>query len=272
MLVSFRLPLLNEEMDINDAAGIQALLEQLRSSQAWQEAVALPTAPNEPNIVPEPEESNSAPSASVAELLSQLRTEPDTSTLDRPSEPTPSLPKPTTPATPHLTPLTPTAPTADLSDLSRHLTFQQALPVIANLSGNPNLIQTLKSVRVLLTCLLELMFPSQMKDEQHALETRLMEERKAIVTKYEEKVKVAKTKASMIGSGMSKHEASMLSGAFHKELKSFDTERVLTAWDGLVSQQQDALSQLGIPIMFASTEPSHRESQQKVIQVLEGLL
>ncbi|KIK65732.1 hypothetical protein GYMLUDRAFT_258424 [Collybiopsis luxurians FD-317 M1] len=237
-------------MDINDAAGIQALLEQLKSSQAWQEAVASSSAPNENQVAPQAEEhcleesqSDSAPSSSVAELLSQLQTEPNT---DHSSELSPSRSVPQPISTPSIRTV----------DESRHLTFQQALPVIASLSANPQFIQTLKSI----------------KEEQNALENRLLDERKAIIAKYEDKLKVAKTKASMIGSGISKHEASMLSETFQKELKSFDAQRALPAWDGLVVQQQETLAQMGVPTMFASVDASTRERQQKVIQVLEGLL
>lgn len=42
----------------------------------------------------------------------------------------------------------------------------------------------------------------------------------------------------------------MMSSAFRKELQKFDAERVLPAWDGLVSKQQTALENLGVPTMF----------------------
>lgn len=51
----------------------------------------------------------------------------------------------------------------------------------------------------------------------------------------------------------------MLSDAFEKELKRFDVERVLPAWDGLVLQQQEALAQMGVPTMVSTTDPSLRE-------------
>ncbi|KAE9395640.1 hypothetical protein BT96DRAFT_141127 [Gymnopus androsaceus JB14] len=240
-------------MDINDSAGIQALLEQLKSSQAWKDAVASSDTINENesfqqhNVDDASQPNPPTPSVSVATLLSQLQAEPysdATTSQDHTFDSFLPL-SPPHPATP-----------GQRADDSRYLTFHQALPVIAGLSEDPRFSKTLKS----------------MKDEQNALETRLWEERKAILAKYEEKIKVAKTKATMIGSGISKHEAKMLSDAFEKELKRFDMERVLPAWDGLVLQQQEALAQMGVPTMFSTTDPSLREKQQKMIQVLDGLI
>lgn len=82
----------------------------------------------------------------------------------------------------------------------------------------------------------------------------------------------------------------MLSDAYKKELKKFDTERVLVAWDGLVAKQQSALENLRVPAMFKTDISTDREvtdviaqkrslphlltseqRQQRVIQVLEGI-
>jgi len=104
------------------------------------------------------------------------------------------------------------------------------------------------------------------------VERELWQERSAIRAKYEEKVKVAKTRATMIGTGLSQHEAEMLSQAYEKDLKRFDAERVLPAWDGLVTSQQAALAQLKIPTMFPTAVKNDRERQQRVIQVLEGIV
>ena len=46
----------------------------------------------------------------------------------------------------------------------------------------------------------------------------------------------------------------MLSDGFQKELKKFDTERVLPAWDGLVRGQQARLEALKVPTMFVTSE------------------
>ncbi|KAJ3878780.1 hypothetical protein F5051DRAFT_404799 [Lentinula edodes] len=245
-------------MDANDTQGIQALLEQLQHSQAWKDAVASSHPDGSPQHILDTPQSNSAPQAvSVAALLSQLQTEPRPNVVDTlqnhhhlaafqndASESSFSMTLPASNNSVHRV------------DDHRYLTFQQALPLIARKSASPSFAEALKA----------------MKQEQEILEIKLSDERKAILSKYETRVNVAKTKASMIGSGISRHEANMLVDAFEKELKRFDVERVLPAWDGLVLQQQEALFQMGVPTMFATTELSEREKQQKIMQVLEGLI
>ncbi len=50
----------------------------------------------------------------------------------------------------------------------------------------------------------------------------------------------------------------MLSDAFKKEIYKFDNERVLPAWDGLVSRQQGELAQKGVPTMFVTSDMQDR--------------
>jgi hypothetical protein len=45
-----------------------------------------------------------------------------------------------------------------------------------------------------------------------------------------------------------------MSDNFGKELKKFDVERVLPAWDGLVRGQQARLEALKVPTMFVTSE------------------
>lgn len=45
-----------------------------------------------------------------------------------------------------------------------------------------------------------------------------------------------------------------LSDGFQKELRKFDVERVLPAWDGLVRGQQARLEALEVPTMFVTSE------------------
>ncbi|TFY78100.1 hypothetical protein EWM64_g5910 [Hericium alpestre] len=112
-----------------------------------------------------------------------------------------------------------------------------------------------------------------MKREQDQLEKKLWEERQAIKKKHEEKVKVAKTKASMVGAGgLSKHEADMFSDAVRKELQKFDAERAVPAWDGLVAKQQAVLEALAVPTMFVTSSTSDVEKQQRVMQVLQNVV
>jgi hypothetical protein len=51
----------------------------------------------------------------------------------------------------------------------------------------------------------------------------------------------------------------MLSDACKKELRRFDSERVLVAWDGLITQQQEHLARLGVPTMFVTDVVADRE-------------
>lgn len=51
----------------------------------------------------------------------------------------------------------------------------------------------------------------------------------------------------------------MLSDAYEKELKKFDVERVLVAWDGLVAKQQATLENLQVPTMFKTDITTDRE-------------
>jgi hypothetical protein len=45
-----------------------------------------------------------------------------------------------------------------------------------------------------------------------------------------------------------------MSDNFRKELKKFDVERVLPAWDALVRGQQARLEALKVPTMFVTSE------------------
>lgn len=47
--------------------------------------------------------------------------------------------------------------------------------------------------------------------------------------------------------------------AFQKELRKFDIERALPAWDGLISKQQTELESMGVPSMYLTTLTADRE-------------
>ncbi|KAI6165064.1 hypothetical protein EDD17DRAFT_326202 [Pisolithus thermaeus] len=138
----------------------------------------------------------------------------------------------------------------------RFITFQQALPHLSQLASNSKFIAAV----------------GRLRGEQKELEQKLWEERSAIRRKHEEKVKVARTKASMTGAELSKHEVDMLNDAFRREVQKFDAERVLIAWDALIEKQQVALETLGVPAMFRTGSKENLEKQKKVMQVLEGLI
>lgn len=48
--------------------------------------------------------------------------------------------------------------------------------------------------------------------------------------------------------------------AYKKELRKFDTQRVVVAWDALISKQQAALESLGVPVMYVSHLTSDAEA------------
>ena len=50
-----------------------------------------------------------------------------------------------------------------------------------------------------------------------------------------------------------------LTATFRAELRKFDRERALPAWDGLVTKQQAALEGWGAPAMFPTTHAPDRE-------------
>ncbi|KAF8211554.1 hypothetical protein K438DRAFT_1807509 [Mycena galopus ATCC 62051] len=243
--------------NINDPAGVKALLDRLRASQAWQSVVNPP-----PETQPAPSSSRSEPtpgSSSVAALLSQLNSAPvpappSTQPVAASSNTRP-LPSP---SKDYIRPPPPPPESYALAEDVRSLTFQQALPRLAQLSDDPAVVSTIQ----------------KLKQEQDTLERELWAERTGIRVKYEEKVKVAKVKATLIGAGtgLSKHEADMLIQAYERELARFDRERVLPAWDGLVTSQQATLAQLRVPTMFPTAVKGDRERQQRVIQVLEGIV
>ncbi|TFY58570.1 hypothetical protein EVJ58_g6344 [Rhodofomes roseus] len=239
--------------NINDPAGVKALLEQLRASQAWQDVVQTPPE-NVPQPAPGPSSGSTssattqsssstsdqavhsstaanlahdpsaslvhspgsdlladssghpldAPSPSVASLLSQLQsssTPPPRHVFTPISSTSSSLPL--APAPPFHSSATEAsaAPTTGLpvprlssarKDDLRNLTFQQALPHLAQLAEDPGFVDAI----------------STMRRDQTDLERQLWDERRAILSKHEEKVKVARIKATLVGgTGLTQYEA-----------------------------------------------------------------
>ena len=50
-----------------------------------------------------------------------------------------------------------------------------------------------------------------------------------------------------------------MTGAFKKEIVAFDRDRVMPAWDGLVSRQQQELERVKIPTMYPTSVPQDRQ-------------
>ncbi|CAA7259483.1 unnamed protein product [Cyclocybe aegerita] len=253
--------------NINDPAGVAALLDQLKSSAAWQ---ALTNASQPATVQPDtgpPPFVNVAPSiaaervassengpagdstfsnTSVASLLSQLKTISTGPNLQR---------NPTSHYVSSSVALHGQPTTDGIEDLTK-LSFAQSLPLVSNLAEDPAFVSSVK----------------RLKNDQEDLERQLWTEREAIYTKYHEKFKVAQTKAQMIGTTVSQHEQDMMNDAFKKEIFKFDHDRVIPAWDGLVSRQQLELAQLKVPTMFVTGEARDRERQNQVANVLATIV
>ncbi|GBE79211.1 hypothetical protein BKA93DRAFT_823902 [Sparassis latifolia] len=302
--------------NINDPAGVKALLERLRSSQAWQDiAQVAPATSSNSHVAPPPPPVHvprsgfkpvdsdaftseappsvapalwtssvevaqpSSSSSSVAALLSQLHGSPSFNAVVAPVPPPAAPPvdvnycgtqhfdrhQPISesqstlapcPAAPESAAAPPLAPPAVRKQDLRSYTFQQALPQLARLSEDPEFVKSI----------------SAMKEEQADLERQLWEERREIQHKYEDKVNSTRTKAKIIGVGLTQHEADMISDALRKELQNFDSTRAIPAWDGLLAKQQAALQSLGVPAMYPTTVTTDREKQQKIVQVLGGIV
>jgi len=119
--------------NINDPAGIKALLEQLRTSQAWQETVGTTVAPTVSGAPP-------STTGAVAALLSQLQTPLNALPVIEPERvPTsPEEPPLSSPSPPPPPPPVPQVP--QRSQDVKSLTFQQSLPVLAQPSADPNFV------------------------------------------------------------------------------------------------------------------------------------
>ncbi|KAI9063425.1 alpha/beta-hydrolase, partial [Trametes sanguinea] len=299
-----------------DTNAIQALLDQLKSSEAWQRAVAanaaqpaagtVETQYDAKSALAQPETDNatrsfgstplSAPppnhntqqglegsatlgpastnTQSVASLLSQLQASSTFAAVagqsrapgsQQPAYAPPPAGSPEFPGPDAALPSSITATTAPSTttvapapralpprqDL-RNCTFQQALPHIARLSEDAGFLKALTAMRA----------------EQADLERQLWKERREIQRKHEERVKTARTKASIIGAGLTQYEADTMTDSFRAELAKFDRERVLPAWDGLLTKQQAALESLGVPAMFPTTHKADREVRAQSRQVI----
>ncbi|EIW82463.1 hypothetical protein CONPUDRAFT_136957 [Coniophora puteana RWD-64-598 SS2] len=261
--------------DINDATKVRTLLEQLRSSEAWQATIANPTQPKPPSSCSSEapssatrgqesvsSHSSTSPIPSVASLLSQL-TSTDSrhhASTSAPFSASADVPSgwPSLDAEASFHPYIPPA-TVDRGSQGdvKTLTFQQALPILTKLGEDPAFILSLK----------------QLKEKQNQLERRLWDERQAIEKKYQDKVAVTQRKTELIGGGgVSKHDAEMLNSAYRMELKRFEEERIVNAWDSLVAEQQFTLEAAGVPTIFGTDSKTELEKQRNVMQVLDALI
>ena len=146
-------------LNINDPTSVQALLDQLRGSQAWKDITApiegdIPDSlgnSDDPQTSPHSTDFNTtsetaSTSTSVASLLSQLRSSPSWTAAGGPgsneiSQATNSLSPPTVPA-PAPASIVPVVEQEDI----RSFTFQQALPRVAQLANDHGFITAIKQV------------------------------------------------------------------------------------------------------------------------------
>ncbi|VDC06246.1 unnamed protein product [Peniophora sp. CBMAI 1063] len=274
------------------AGSIQDLLNSLRTSAAWAQVVGVASAADARdanNLVHTPgHESHEighpvssthtatpvildsatsvgSPSPSVASLLSQLQASSANISVST-GPPAPALQRqlsdghiPTTQEygsmPDNLSSQGATPNQAQQKDF-RTMSFQKSLTHVAALAEDEDFVQAMKS----------------MKEEQDALERKLWEERTEILDRHEQKVKAAKSKAQIIGSGLSKLDADLLSDAIRREIQAFEVERALPAWDGLVAKHQAAMEVLTVPAMFVASNPADLQKQKKVMQLVEGTI
>lgn len=151
-----------------DPAGVQALLDQIKSSSAWQELSAASTVPPEQASLPgeapttKQHSTESPPGHSVAALLSQLQS---------PQEAWKSPANEATDPTSHSTSLEPvqsqppytelTGSHSAISEKDVHsLDFDESLPILLRLSRDPSFVNEMQKV---------LQFPNISKDSLTSL-------------------------------------------------------------------------------------------------------
>ena len=60
----------------------------------------------------------------------------------------------------------------------------------------------------------------------------------------------------------------MLTEAFKKEIDKFDQDRVIPAWDGLITRQQMELAHSRVPTMFVSNQVEDRQVRNWNVSLL----
>ncbi|KAH7102989.1 hypothetical protein BKA62DRAFT_698253 [Auriculariales sp. MPI-PUGE-AT-0066] len=135
------------------------------------------------------------------------------------------------------------------------MTFGQALPHLSVLGEDERVIKALEKIR----------------KDQHEFERKVVEERGDILRQQHEKVDKERKMMKLTGTGINQLSAESMNRKFEQELNSFDM-RALRQWEGLVAKQQTTLEDLGVPTMFQTSLQSDRDRQQRVIQVLEGIM
>ncbi|KAF9520756.1 hypothetical protein BS47DRAFT_1481137 [Hydnum rufescens UP504] len=266
--------------NIKDPAGVQALLDSLRSSPVFAipEKSTVPTAapsdelstsPSDPMPIdsaidgaasnpmvaaPTPVPRSSTLSSHLSSLLSRLQPlMPQSFTSGSAKPPTNShVPGPVVDIRAGNADSVTPVPSPDL----RTISFQQSLTHLGRLLEDTSIVAALR----------------KMKQEQEDMESRLWRGREVIIEKQKEKVGVALARARIINVNPTVREIDIMSAEFDKELDKYDRERVLVAWDELVERQQESLEKLGFPAMYVTSDQAERTKQQRIIQIILNAL
>ncbi|KAG8904400.1 hypothetical protein FRB99_001822 [Tulasnella sp. 403] len=244
-----------------DTSTIQNLLEKLRSSTAFAsiagvappnfsdpEATSSSTPHPEPHPqTPQPSSIDSNVSSRISSLLSRLRdpgpAEPtlapsvaaETTIVDytypEEIEPEVQIPKVRVPSPPK-------------KPDPRSMSYVESLSTVEALLKDPTCSGVLLGLQA----------------EQRQLEQRLWESREAITSRYTSRLKTTQDKTT---------ENDETQNDMERELRRFDVETALPAWDALVKKQQQTMENLGVPMMFPTTDLTSRTRQQRLVRVIE---
>ncbi|KAG8980806.1 hypothetical protein FRB90_007480 [Tulasnella sp. 427] len=137
----------------------------------------------------------------------------------------------------------------------RHMTYVESLSRVEELLKDP------QTVNLML----------ELQKSQKELEAKLWDGRQALQSKHEERIRAAKTTARIVTGSeeLDEKETQRLNDELSKAEREYDLKHALPAWDALVTKQQDAMEKLGVPTMFCSTDRTDRARQQRVVRVME---
>ncbi|KAF8338987.1 uncharacterized protein EI90DRAFT_2436607 [Cantharellus anzutake] len=258
--------------NVKDPASISALLDSLRSSAIFtfpgSSASTPPITSNETTAV-QPTDVPGDTGPSAQEISSPTR--PPASSSSAPtntSSPPSSLSKHLSSLLSRLQPLVqrplPTPGAESITALQgspsnvvpntslRDASYKQSLSALAGLLEDPLVINTIV----------------QLKNDQENLETSLWDGRTRIIEQQKKRVKDLHDRCRIINIAPTTREIEQLEKEFRHELRKYDKERVLIAWDSLTEKQQTTLEKLGVPTMYVTKDPKERARQQKIIDVI----
>ncbi|KAG8947307.1 hypothetical protein FRC04_010883 [Tulasnella sp. 424] len=282
-----------------DQSTLQSLLEKLRSSTAYADALATTHAPEHPSPSepspfppgPSPREAqhddssealvdSTGVSSRISSLLSRLR--PQAPEVPETEQSILQVPEPK--AIDHVSEemALDTQNENQSLDTPKHkpsvdyrtLTYVESLSRVEELLKDPRtaalLLDAVSSSFSTRTNVLR-----KLKKAQDEMETKLWDGRQALKRKHEEKVRAAKTTARIVTGSeqLDEKETQRLLDELSRSEREHDLKHVLPAWDALLHKQQVVMERLGVPAMFHSTDPTERARQQRIVRVMEqGLM